>query len=191
MHAYNDILRNAGPSFRTILLHLANLPPPHPTAPPGALIHCTAGKDRTGIFFGLLLSFLGVAPETIAAEYNLTEQGLADIREDVVRRLMLSIGFKKCMAAQGSVSPERLEELVTSHGVGTEASLGDEERRVLELGRRGALRMVGASRETMVRSLEMVDKEFGGAEKYMREYCGLGDEELEGLRRNLVVGDGA
>lgn len=104
---------------------------------------------------------------------------------------MLSIGFKKCMAAQGSVSPERLEELVTSHGVGTEASLGDEERRVLELGRRGALRMVGASRETMVRSLEMVDKEFGGAEKYMREYCGLGDEELEGLRRNLVVGDGA
>ncbi|MFN8533257.1 MAG: tyrosine-protein phosphatase [Dehalococcoidia bacterium] len=37
-----------------------------------AVIHCTAGRDRTGVSIGLLLSLLGVAPEEIAEDYALT-----------------------------------------------------------------------------------------------------------------------
>jgi protein-tyrosine phosphatase len=47
------------------LSHPENLP---------ALIHCTAGKDRTGIAIALLLSVLGVPEETILADYSLSNQ---------------------------------------------------------------------------------------------------------------------
>jgi protein-tyrosine phosphatase len=44
-------------------------------AEPGALpavVHCSGGRDRTGVTIGLLLAVLGVAPETIAEDYALT-----------------------------------------------------------------------------------------------------------------------
>jgi protein-tyrosine phosphatase len=41
-----------------------------------ALIHCAAGKDRTGIIVGLVLSAIGVPDETVAADYALTAEYL-------------------------------------------------------------------------------------------------------------------
>jgi protein-tyrosine phosphatase len=47
-------------------------------APPGGvLIHCLAGKDRTGIAVALLLALVGVDDAQIAADYALSEAGLA------------------------------------------------------------------------------------------------------------------
>jgi protein-tyrosine phosphatase len=44
-------------------------------ASPGrALVHCTAGKDRTGVFVALLLSALGVPRDVITAEYMQSSQ---------------------------------------------------------------------------------------------------------------------
>jgi protein-tyrosine phosphatase len=42
----------------------------------GVLIHCAAGKDRTGLIAALLLGLVGVAPEMIAADYALTAECL-------------------------------------------------------------------------------------------------------------------
>jgi protein tyrosine/serine phosphatase len=43
-------------------------------APPGAVVvHCQAGKDRTGVLVALLLSVAGVAPDDIAEDYALTD----------------------------------------------------------------------------------------------------------------------
>jgi protein-tyrosine phosphatase len=42
----------------------------------GVLVHCAAGKDRTGLIAALLLGLVGVAPETIAADYALTAECL-------------------------------------------------------------------------------------------------------------------
>jgi protein-tyrosine phosphatase len=42
----------------------------------GVLIHCAAGKDRTGLISALLLGLVGVAPETVAADYALTAEYL-------------------------------------------------------------------------------------------------------------------
>jgi protein-tyrosine phosphatase len=42
----------------------------------GVLIHCAAGKDRTGLIAALLLGLVGVAPATIAADYALTAECL-------------------------------------------------------------------------------------------------------------------
>ncbi|GAB3225981.1 tyrosine-protein phosphatase [Glycomyces halotolerans] len=41
------------------------------------IFHCMAGKDRTGIVAAVLLALLGVAPEDIAADYELSNIGLA------------------------------------------------------------------------------------------------------------------
>jgi protein tyrosine/serine phosphatase len=68
--AYFEILKNAPPSYRTILLHLAN----EPEKP--LIVHCTAGKDRTGVICALVLSLCGVDDEVVAYEYALTEVGL-------------------------------------------------------------------------------------------------------------------
>jgi hypothetical protein len=39
----------------------------------------------------------------------------------------------------------------------------------------------------MLQSLDMLEKQWGSAEGYMRKECGLGDEDLHKLRRNLIV----
>jgi protein tyrosine/serine phosphatase len=47
-------------------------------APDGAvLVHCAAGKDRTGLISALLLGLVAVPTETIAADYAMTAELLA------------------------------------------------------------------------------------------------------------------
>ncbi|UAK39445.1 tyrosine-protein phosphatase [Gordonia bronchialis] len=41
-----------------------------------ALVHCTAGKDRTGIVVALILSMMGVSSNDIGREYALTNENL-------------------------------------------------------------------------------------------------------------------
>lgn len=39
------------------------------------IVHCTAGKDRTGVFIMVLLGLCGVDDEIIAREYDLSRIG--------------------------------------------------------------------------------------------------------------------
>lgn len=203
-HAYHDILIHAGPAFRTIIHYLISLPPADSLhqdqdAPIGALIHCSAGKDRTGLFFALLFSFLGVSAVQIADEYNLTELGLAHIHPHVVTHLMnapvLRVSALKRMAERDpslGVTQADLDAAMAPGEAG-KVSVGgtvvDVPEDVMAMGREDVGRMVGARKESMLRVLEMVGKEWGGAEGYLRKVCGLGDEELEALRRVLIVSD--
>lgn len=45
-----------------------------------SLVHCTAGKDRTGVLAAVLLRASGVAPETVAHEYALTHDRIETLR---------------------------------------------------------------------------------------------------------------
>lgn len=47
-----------------------------------AVVHCTAGKDRTGIVISLLLRTLGVDDETIVTDYALTETYFIEYAEE-------------------------------------------------------------------------------------------------------------
>jgi protein tyrosine/serine phosphatase len=47
----------------------------------GTVVHCAAGKDRTGVVVALALSVAGVAPDVIAADYQATEHQLDAIVE--------------------------------------------------------------------------------------------------------------
>jgi len=83
------ILEQNAPVMGDILRQLAdpnNLP---------ALIHCTAGKDRTGILIGLLLSVLGVPDDVIIADYTLSNyyyQNFYDFAAHSTKQ-MAAIGF--------------------------------------------------------------------------------------------------
>lgn len=50
-----------------------------PAAAP-LVVHCMAGKDRTGLLCALTLSLLGVPDEDVAAEYALTSPNMARLR---------------------------------------------------------------------------------------------------------------
>lgn len=47
------------------------------------VIHCTAGKDRTGISVAMLLDILGVSHEHIAADYHVTTKNMAPVVERI------------------------------------------------------------------------------------------------------------
>jgi protein tyrosine/serine phosphatase len=80
--AYYDILTNGGPAYKAIFTHIRD----SPTEP--FIIHCTAGKDRTGVVGALILSLVGVDQNTIATEYSLTEKGLARWMPVLLAKLM-------------------------------------------------------------------------------------------------------
>lgn len=47
------------------------------------VIHCTAGKDRTGITVAMLLDILGVPHDAIVADYALTTKNMAPVLERI------------------------------------------------------------------------------------------------------------
>ncbi|CAG8461616.1 5685_t:CDS:10 [Ambispora leptoticha] len=65
---YISILESGKKAFRTIFEHILY----HPNSP--FLVHCRAGRDRTGVFAMLLLKLARVDDETIAREYEITTQ---------------------------------------------------------------------------------------------------------------------
>jgi hypothetical protein len=66
---YAGILQNGAHPFGTILRHLRDSDDP-------IVIHCTAGKDRTGVICAIILKLLGCEDEVIGREYELTTIGL-------------------------------------------------------------------------------------------------------------------
>ncbi len=65
--SYRGYVRHNTASFRALFAHLLEDHAP-------LVIHCTAGKDRTGFAAALILSALGVAEETIVDDYLMTNR---------------------------------------------------------------------------------------------------------------------
>jgi len=58
-----------------------------------ALVHCTAGKDRTGVVIALILAVLGVPDEIIAADYALSATYLNPEQTPAIGQLRASTGL--------------------------------------------------------------------------------------------------
>jgi protein-tyrosine phosphatase len=81
--SYRNYVRHNTHSFRALFGHLLEDRAP-------LVIHCTAGKDRTGFASALILHALGVADDVIAEDYLLTNRhykrdatAATDLPEDV------------------------------------------------------------------------------------------------------------
>jgi protein-tyrosine phosphatase len=57
-----------------------------------ALIHCTAGKDRTGLVVGLLQAWLGVPDDVIAADYALSADRLHADDDEAIEKQQIALG---------------------------------------------------------------------------------------------------
>jgi len=62
-----------------VVLHAIAAAPPD-----GVVVHCFAGKDRTGVVSALLLSVAGVQRDAIAEDYALSRQGLRPLLDEWV-----------------------------------------------------------------------------------------------------------
>lgn len=79
--AYRDYATNYLPQLKSLFQRISdpeNLP---------VLIHCSAGKDRTGVVASLIQLVLGVPLETVIDDYLKTNDNLSAYTEDVFRRL--------------------------------------------------------------------------------------------------------
>ena len=115
-----------------------------------ALIHCAAGKDRTGIVVGLLLEAAGVDRATICQDYALSGECLG---------------------------PEYLAEgRIWLAGLGRD---WDRWAHTFE-----------TPPERMLKTLEYLDRQFGGIETYLLGH-GLDADQLERLRHLLIADAGA
>lgn len=74
-HLYGKVLDTAG----RLLVELVEEVAATASAGGASLVHCAAGKDRTGISVALLLRLLGVPRADVAADYMLTEHATAAI----------------------------------------------------------------------------------------------------------------
>lgn len=100
--------------FSQTLKHMA-------TSGDGLVIHCAAGKDRTGTLAAIVLSVLGVDPETIYKDYMLTmdavdiESFLAPAAEMMGKRYGRPYSVDALRPMFG-VEPSYLEESLTTIG---------------------------------------------------------------------------
>ncbi|KAG0352926.1 protein-tyrosine phosphatase-like protein [Gamsiella multidivaricata] len=97
--AYMSMMPNIKLYFSPILEHIVKKRTPF-------IVHCTAGKDRTGIVCALLQMICGVDEEQIAWEYELTSRCMA-IKEEDVKFLKAAIG--------GDSSDEKIRSVLSTN----------------------------------------------------------------------------
>ncbi len=94
LHGYTTVMlqENVG-LIGDVLRRLAD-----PTNLP-LVVHCTAGKDRTGVLIALLLALLGVPDETIIADYSLSNAHFGEyaptLQKDIRRLTRLGLSEKQ------------------------------------------------------------------------------------------------
>jgi protein tyrosine/serine phosphatase len=67
---YRAFLEHAQPRIAAVLAAIAE------ASAGGVVVHCAAGRDRTGLVTLVLLAALGVPPDAIVADYALSAEGL-------------------------------------------------------------------------------------------------------------------
>jgi protein-tyrosine phosphatase len=126
--SYRSYVRYSTPSFRALFAHLLEDRAP-------LVIHCTAGKDRTGFACALILHALGVSDDLIAEDYLLTNRfyrrdpsASSELPEDV-RQVLASVETSFLAAAFEAISADYGDlECYLRDGLG----LGAQERAGLE-----------------------------------------------------------
>jgi protein tyrosine/serine phosphatase len=90
------------------------------TAPGAAIVHCAAGKDRTGVLVALTLTAAGVEPEAIVADYMASNDQLEAVVEQLSRAKMYAGGISKtpirAHAPRAETMKAFLEQLDAKYG---------------------------------------------------------------------------
>src|SRR5580693_4520746 len=104
-NSYRSYVRQNTPRFRALFAHLLEDRAP-------LVIHCTAGKDRTGFACALILHALGVSDDVIADDYLLTNRfyrrdpNSASDLPDEVRKVLGTVETSFLAAAFEAITEE-------------------------------------------------------------------------------------
>lgn len=79
----------------------------------GAVYHCAAGKDRTGVISAVLLGALGVSDELIVADYALSAERIDAIIDRVMNMKGYGDTLKDMPADTLHAKPESMEEVLS------------------------------------------------------------------------------
>jgi protein-tyrosine phosphatase len=80
-----------------------------------AVMHCSAGKDRTGVLSALILAFLGVPDETIVEDYALSAQAMGRLLERLKAEYPEAVDqVEKFAPAILHVVPETMEQFLAT-----------------------------------------------------------------------------
>lgn len=109
---YPDMPLAAAPQFRRILARLLS-------AQGASMVHCSAGKDRTGVFSVLLLLTLGVPRETVIEDYLLTNRYV--VADDTIART--AVAYQKLLGLDRVPSTEVLKPIMSVDRSYIEAAL--------------------------------------------------------------------
>ncbi|HKQ84557.1 MAG TPA: tyrosine-protein phosphatase [Steroidobacteraceae bacterium] len=116
---YRNFPRSFAPVLRELFSHLADekhLP---------AVIHCHAGKDRTGFVCAVVLAALGVDREHVLADYLLTEQrmdrvqisaGLAEVFSHFIGVHLAPEALRPAVEVHEEYLKSSLEQIDAAHG---------------------------------------------------------------------------
>ncbi|KAK4449148.1 hypothetical protein QBC34DRAFT_99227 [Podospora aff. communis PSN243] len=116
----------------------------------GVLLHCNAGRDRTGVISGMLLGLAGVDPDIIALDFMLSRIGTEPAREQLLAFAMRGTG-------------------------------------VTSVDEPGFYNLCSLRVSSWERFVKGVEREYGGWEGYVTGTLGFSQEDLDKIKRNLVV----
>lgn len=95
----------------------------HALARPGALpalVHCTAGKDRTGVLVAMVLDLVGVGEKAIVADYMLSHERLSADSGDLQYRHVITEDLITGSLAHVRERFGSVEGYLLAHGVSAE-----------------------------------------------------------------------
>ncbi|KAI4725593.1 hypothetical protein E4T49_06695 [Aureobasidium sp. EXF-10728] len=132
------------------------------------LVHCTGGRDRTGVGIALLLRALGVSQHAIEADFVASNHALQPEREDPD-----STAFLRFQSANVFLQPpanKYYQQVARQLGAPPQA-IRDAVKLRVQL-----LRLMFAS----------VDAQYGSFLEFLDSQLGMGPQELEVLKRKLL-----
>jgi protein-tyrosine phosphatase len=112
---YQDIARQSGDQIVRALGIVARR-----DAQP-VIVHCAAGKDRTGVLVALILALLGVPDDVIAEDYGLSARAMDTLLDRMLERLpdqreaIMEVSKAMLSATPGTITA-LLEALRAEHG---------------------------------------------------------------------------
>ena len=128
-------------------------------SPPVALVHCTAGQDRTGFVCALLMHLLGVPKQQILEDYVLSFY----LRKDVV------------------IDPARVEQMATFYGMDVDIREfdGPPTETVKERADHALTRMEEA--------ILKIEEDFGSLDHFIEDELLVDGSMTASIRSNLLV----
>lgn len=109
---YQGMLQGAPKKLVEVFRHVLEADGP-------ALVHCAAGKDRTGVVSAMLLSAVGVRPDAIVADYVRTDKNMLRVLQRLNELPELPPGVDEEMVADLMATPtqaiERVLEIFDDH----------------------------------------------------------------------------